>query len=55
MTVRVALTLEKRGPDPALAALCERLLTVCYPDELGTVKKALAVCRGERENVWKGR
>ena len=55
VTVRVALTLEKRGPDPALAALCERLLPVCYPDELGMVKKALAVCRGARENIWKDR
>jgi len=55
VTVRVALTLEKRGPDPALAALCERLLPVCYSDQLGLVKRALAVCRGERESIWTGR
>jgi hypothetical protein len=55
VTVRVALTLEKCGPDPALAALCERLLPVCYSVELGMVKRALAVCRGERESIWTGR
>jgi hypothetical protein len=53
VTVRVALTLEQRGPDAALAALCERLLPVCAPDERDVVKKALAVCRGERKNIWR--